>query len=120
MHDELPPSRSWKDLDEPYINLGPAKISLKRKIWGGVLAVLGVTLFILGVMFPVKHIGFFIRSSSGAKQNDALIWLSFAFLYCAALTGLVRTNGGAARVGLGCLGSILFALAFIAYVAQTI
>jgi hypothetical protein len=48
-----------------------------------------------------------------------LIWLAFALLYCAALAGLVRTNGGGARVTLGCFGAILFAFAFIAAVTQS-
>ena len=119
MNDELPQPRRWKDLDEPSVDSGPTKIGLERKILGGALALAGVALFFIAAAFPITHIGFFNRSNQGPQPNLGLIWLAFALLYCAALAGLVRTEGGGSRVALGCFGAILFAFAFIAAVTQS-
>jgi len=120
MNQELPESRSIEDWDKvkPQVT-GENKIGLKRKILGIGLAIAGVALFFIAAAFPITHIGFFNRSNQGPQPNLGLIWLAFALLYCAALAGMVRTEGGAPRVALGCFGSILFAFAFIAYVTQT-
>jgi uncharacterized membrane protein len=108
-------SKSWKDLDPNEVELPPETISRKRKAGGIFLALLGITFFVLSSIFRVVT-----HTSQVPQSNGALIWLGIAFLYCGALAGMVRTNGGGSRIALGCYGALLFGIAFITAFMQMV
>lgn len=96
----------------------PNKIGLGRKILAGALATTSLFFFIAGSN-TTTHVSFFYRTST-PHQLTGYTWMGLAIFYCAILAGVTKTKGVGPKVALGCLGSILFAVAFITVVIQSV
>jgi hypothetical protein len=94
-------------------------VKYARWILGGFLAIVAFYCMINGAMTTSNHLSL-LHKTKVATVNNGQIWLGIALLYCAMLAGLVKTKGVGPKVGLGCVGCILFTITFFAYVFQAL
>ena len=95
------------------------QIKYARWFLGGVIAFIATYCIINGALTTSTHMSL-LHKTEVTSANVGEVWLGFSLLYCAALAGVVKTQGVPPKVTLGCIGSVLFMFTFFAYVGQSI
>jgi len=95
------------------------QIKYARWFLGGVIAFIATYCIINGALTTSTHMSL-LHKTEVTSANVGEVWLGFSLLYCAALAGVVKTQGVPPKVTLGCIGSVLFMFTFFAYVLQAL